>query len=175
MKYHHILFFIAAAGLATSNCCSPRTKAQANASILMPIDTGHLDVVVPQQPFHDNMPNALQDQEETQNEKVFAHFDRPPEFPGSYNALYKFIESNLKMPKTAKDAGISGRVFLTFTIEDTGEINDIAVLKGLGFGCDEEAMRVVGLMPRWKPGTLYGKPVRVKFNLPVSFTDLKEF
>jgi TonB family protein len=171
MKHFHILFFIAAAGLATSNCSTPRTKTQPNASILMPIDTGHLEVILPPQPFHDNMPNALQDPKQAQDEKVFGPYERQPQFPGSHKALYEFIESNLRMPKKAKEAGISGRVFLSFTIEDTGEITNIAVLKGLGFGCDEEAMRVVGLMPKWKPGKLYDKPVRVKFNLPISFTD----
>lgn len=72
-------------------------------------------------------------------------------------------------PAEAKEAGISGRVFTSFYIEVTGEITKVTVLKGLGFGCDEEAIRMIESMPKWKPGKSYGKPMRVKYNLPVSF------
>lgn len=107
---------------------------------------------------------------ENSEEKVFAcPIEHQPEFPGGIHAMYKFIQANLHMPKRAKNAGISGRVFLSFMILETGDIKDITVLKGLGFGCDEEAVRVVGLMPRWKPGKRSDKIVRVKYNLPISF------
>lgn len=103
-------------------------------------------------------------------EKVFAcPIEYQPEFPGGTHAMYKFIQANLRMPQRATKAGISGRVFLSFMILETGDIKDITVLKGLGFGCDEEAVRVVGLMPRWKPGKQSDKIVRVKYNLPILF------
>lgn len=102
-------------------------------------------------------------------EKVFGPAEQQPEYPGGTHAMYKFIEANLRMPRKAKNARISGRVFVSFLVKETGEISDITVLKGLGFGCDEEAARIVGLMPKWKPAKQYGKPVRVRYMLPVSF------
>ncbi|WP_188931232.1 energy transducer TonB [Dyadobacter endophyticus] len=103
-------------------------------------------------------------------EKVFAcPIEQQPEYPGGTHAMYKFIEANLRMPRKAKNARISGRVFVSFLIKETGEISDITVLKGLGFGCDEEAVRIVGLMPKWKPARQSNKIVRVKYNLPILF------
>lgn len=95
--------------------------------------------------------------------------ERQPEFPGGTRAMYQFIQTNLRMPRRAKKAGISGRVFVSFMIKETGEVSDVTVLKKLGFGCDEEAVRIVRLMPRWKPGMQYDKIVRVRYNLPISF------
>lgn len=96
-------------------------------------------------------------------------FPPQPEYPGGTNAMYKFIAANLRMPRAAKRAGVTGRVFLSFMIEATGEITHVGVLKGIGFGCDEEAVRLVESMPKWKPGKQDGKPVRAKYNLPISF------
>ena len=70
----------------------------------------------------------------------------------------------------AKNAGISGKVYITFVVEKDGSITDVKVLRGIGGGCDEEAVRVVQSMPRWSPGKQRGKPVRVQYNLPVRFT-----
>ena len=92
-----------------------------------------------------------------------------PEFPGGIQALKKFISSNLIYPQEAKEAGIEGRVFVSFIIEKDGSLSSIQLLRGIGYGCDEEAMAVVKKMPKWKPATQRGKPVRMRYQLPFVF------
>ena len=93
-----------------------------------------------------------------------------PEFMGGQKAMMEYLYKNLKYPNPAIKSGVSGRVHLQFTIEPDGSLSNVSVLKGIGFGCDEEAMRVVKLMPNWKPGKQSGRAVRVKFNLPIVFS-----
>ena len=81
----------------------------------------------------------------------------------------EYLSSNIKYPEEAKEKGISGRVFIQFVIEKDGSVSNVKVMKGIGGGCDEEAVRVVKAMPKWKPGKQKGKPVRVNYILPVSF------
>lgn len=69
----------------------------------------------------------------------------------------------------AQKAGVKGRVFISFVVEPEGTITNIQLLKGLGYGCDEEAIRVINAMPCWAPGSQSGRPLRVKYNLPVLF------
>ena len=102
-------------------------------------------------------------------EQVFQVVEQNPEFPGGMAALGQYLGKNLKYPAAASRANVSGRVFLTFVVNTDGSIQDIQVLKGLGFGCDEEAQRVVKGMPKWNPGKQSGRNVRVKYNLPISF------
>jgi protein TonB len=83
--------------------------------------------------------------------------------------MYKFLGKNLKYPTAAQRANIQGKVFLSFIVEKDGSITDIETMKGIGFGCDEEAMRVVKLMPKWIAGKQNGRNVRVKFTIPVFF------
>ena len=103
-------------------------------------------------------------------EQIFTVVEQQPEYPGGAAEMYKFLSKNIKYPPAASRANVSGKVFLTFVVNTDGSIQDVSVLKGLGFGCDEEAMRVVKTMPKWKPGKQSGRSVRVKFNLPISFT-----
>lgn len=102
-------------------------------------------------------------------EQVFTVVEQNPEFPGGISEMYKYLNKNMKYPSAASRANVSGKVFLTFVVNTDGSIQDVAVLKGLGFGCDEEAKRVVQAMPKWKPGKQSGRSVRVKYNLPISF------
>ncbi|AYQ34502.1 energy transducer TonB [Runella sp. SP2] len=102
-------------------------------------------------------------------EQIFQVVEQNPEFPGGMAGLGQYLQKNLKYPAAASRANVSGRVFLTFVVNTDGSIQDIQVLKGLGFGCDEEAQRVVKGMPKWKPGKQSGRNVRVKYNLPISF------
>jgi len=102
-------------------------------------------------------------------EQIFQVVEQNPEFPGGLGALGQYLSKNIKYPAAASRANISGKVFLTFVVNTDGSIQDISVLKGLGFGCDEEAQRVVKGMPKWKPGKQSGRNVRVKYNLPISF------
>jgi periplasmic protein TonB len=93
-----------------------------------------------------------------------------PQFPGGEAELFRFLRENIKYPQEAREVGVSGRVFIYFVVEPDGSISGISVKRGIGSGCDEEALRVVGLMPKWIPGKQAGVPVRVQFTLPVKFT-----
>ena len=102
-------------------------------------------------------------------EEVFTVVEQNAEFPGGQGAMGKFLQKNLRYPPPAQRANVSGKVFLSFVVDRNGEISDVSVLKGLGFGCDEEAIRVVKSMPKWNPGKQSGRSVKSKFNLPISF------
>jgi TonB family protein len=83
--------------------------------------------------------------------------------------MYQFLAKNILYPTAASKANVSGRVFLSFVITETGDVEDIQVLKGIGFGCDAEAIRVLKTFPKWIPGEQGGVPVNVKYNLPINF------
>ncbi|HEX9956131.1 MAG TPA: TonB family protein [Fibrella sp.] len=102
-------------------------------------------------------------------DEIFTVVEQNPEFQGGQAAMYAWLGKNIKYPAAASRANISGKVFVSFTVNTDGSITDAQVLKGLGFGTDEEAVRVVKSMPKWKPGKQSGRPVRVKYNLPISF------
>lgn len=102
--------------------------------------------------------------------KVFTVVEEMPTFPGGEEKLFEFIQKNVKYPAIARENGISGRVYLTFVVDKEGRIKDVRLLRGIGGGCDEEAMRVVRSMPDWKPGRQNGRSVQVQYNLPVNFT-----
>jgi periplasmic protein TonB len=107
--------------------------------------------------------------EVVREEEVFTVVEQNAEFQGGQSAMGKFLQKNLRYPPPAQRANVSGRVFLSFVVDRNGEISDVNVIKGLGFGCDEEAVRVVKAMPRWNPGKQSGRAVKSKFNLPISF------
>lgn len=115
------------------------------------------------------VPIEMGDEEEEAME-IFTVVESMPQFPGGDASLYKFLAENIEYPQIANESGIQGRVFLTFVVERDGSITDVKVLRGIGGGCDEEAIRVVQSMPKWKPGKQRGKPVRVQYNLPIKFT-----
>ena len=92
-----------------------------------------------------------------------------PSFRGGQQKLFEFIGNNVVYPQEAIDAGVEGRVFVEFYIEKDGSVTDGKVLKGIGYGCDEEALRVVESMPKWQPGMQRGKAVRVRYTLPINF------
>lgn len=93
-----------------------------------------------------------------------------PEFPGGLPALYKYLRDHVHYPIRAKEMSNQGTVFLSFMVEKDGSISDVTILRGVGGGCDEEAIRVVKSMPDWSPGTQMGRTVRVIYNLPIKFT-----
>lgn len=92
-----------------------------------------------------------------------------PEYPGGDEELYKFIGKHLKYPKDALEEGIEGKVYVQFMIDKLGRVTNTKVLRGIGFGCDEEALRVIKKMPQWKPATQRGKPVPVTYTIPINF------
>jgi TonB family protein len=97
-------------------------------------------------------------------------FEKAPQFPGGDEALYAFLANNMQYPQMARESGIMGSVYLTFIVEDNGEITNISVLRGIGGGCDEECIRVIELMPRWIPGYWGPRAIPVQFNLPMKFS-----
>lgn len=101
--------------------------------------------------------------------EIFTAVEQNPEFAGGQAEMYRYLGENIKYPAAAQRANISGRVFVKFVVEDDGSIGDVVVMKGIGFGCDEEAIRVVKSMPRWKPGVQNGKNVRVYYNMPIVY------
>jgi periplasmic protein TonB len=100
---------------------------------------------------------------------IFTSVEQNPEFAGGMNALIRFLQKNLRYPSPAANAGVGGKVYMQFVVGQDGAIRNVDVLKGIGFGCDEEAQRVVKLMPYWSPGRQSGRAVSVKFTLPISF------
>jgi periplasmic protein TonB len=108
--------------------------------------------------------------EEVAEEEIFTIVEDMPSFPGGEEALFKYLAQNIKYPQIAKEAGITGRVFVNFVIDKEGNVTDVKVLRGIGGGCDEEAVRVVKNMPKWSPGKQRGKPVKVSYNLPIKFS-----
>ncbi|NIJ55354.1 M56 family metallopeptidase [Dyadobacter arcticus] len=103
------------------------------------------------------------------DKKIFTVVEEQPKFPGGNKAMFKFLGDHLKYPEKAVKSNITGRVFLSFVVTENGEIADIQVLKGLGYGCDEEAIRVLSQFPKWEPGKQGGIPVNVRYNLPINF------
>jgi periplasmic protein TonB len=102
--------------------------------------------------------------------EIFTVVEEQPGYPGGDEARIKYLQDNIKYPDEAKELGVQGKVFVTFVVEIDGSISDVRVLRGIGAGCDEEAVRVVRNMPKWVPGKQRGVPVRVQFNLPIKFT-----
>ena len=107
--------------------------------------------------------------EEVAEQEVFGIVETMPMFRGGERKLMEFIGNNVVYPKEAIEAGIEGKVFVEFCIERDGTVSDAKVLRGIGYGCDEEALRVIGLMPKWYPGKVRGKSVRVRYTLPINF------
>jgi protein TonB len=99
----------------------------------------------------------------------FLHVEVMPEFAGGTDALRKFLQRNLKYPRQALSNAISGKVYVAFTVQASGEIADVQILKGLGYGTDEEAARVIKAMPAWTPGRQNSHPVAVRYTLPITF------
>jgi len=100
---------------------------------------------------------------------IFQVVEKMPLFPGGEKAFQKYLNANIKYPEAARKEGVQGRVYVTFIVEIDGSFTDIRIIRGIGGGCDEEAMRVVSEMPKWTPGTQRGQAVRVQFNLPIRF------
>ena len=107
---------------------------------------------------------------EVEEPTVFTIVEEMPSFPGGEAELFKYLGKTVKYPPMAQDAGITGVVYMTFVVDEHGKVKDPKVLRGIGGGCDEEAIRVVKAMPPWEPGKQRGKPVLVQYNLPIRFT-----
>ena len=109
-------------------------------------------------------------EEEVSEVEIFTVVEEAPSYPGGDEARIKFLQENIKYPQMARESGIAGTVYVTFVVERDGNVTDVKVMRGIGGGCDEEAIRVIKAMPKWNPGKQRGKPVRVQFNMPIKFT-----
>lgn len=145
---------------------------------IQPEKPGGLDALMAYRDENGKWPDEIKVVSETASEqsslqeddsKVFTVVEQMPEFPGGMEALMKFLGSNIQYPEKAKNDKIDGRVFVNFIVEKDGHVSSVRVLRGIGGGCDEEAIRVVSSMPVWKPGKQSGEAVRVSFNLPIRF------
>ncbi|MFN4124105.1 MAG: energy transducer TonB [Flavobacteriales bacterium] len=103
-------------------------------------------------------------------QQIYTFVEQMPEFPGGEEELFKYLSKNIKYPAMARESGLTGTVYVTFVVEGDGKITDVKILRGIGGGCDQEALRVVQNMPPWKSGKQNGRPVRVQCNLPIKFT-----
>ena len=104
-------------------------------------------------------------EEEVSETEIFQIVEEMPSFPGGEGKLMEYVAKNIKYPQIARE----GRVFVGFVVEPDGSISNVKLLRGIGGGCDEEAMRVIKSLPKWKPGKQRGKPVRVSYQIPVFF------
>lgn len=115
-------------------------------------------------------PIASTEEEEVAEAEIFTVVEESPSFPGGDEARIRFLTDNIKYPQIARESSIQGTVYVTFVVEKNGNVTDVRILRGIGGGCDEEAVRVIKAMPKWNPGKQRGKPVRVQFNMPIKFT-----
>jgi protein TonB len=104
-----------------------------------------------------------------EEETIFQVVEQMPIFPGGMPGLSQYLSSTLRYPGEAQEAKVQGTVFVGFVVDKTGVIRDVTMLKGIGHGCDEEAMRVIQLMPAWTPGRQDGRQVSVRFTIPIRF------
>ena len=111
-----------------------------------------------------------QENKTSPDKDVYTKVENQPTYPGGDEARIEFMIKNIKYPEQAKKNGVQGKVFVTFIVEKDGSLSNVKVMRGIGAGCDEEAVRVIKLMPKWTPGLEKGKPVKVQFVLPIQFT-----
>ena len=117
---------------------------------------------------------SAQENQKDSNEKIYntATLDVKPEFPGGIEEFYKYIGKNYNTPKVQ---GLAGKVYMTFVIDKDGSVVDIKIIRDLGYGTGEEAIRVLSNCPNWIPGELQGRKVRVLYALPITITSQYSF
>lgn len=102
-------------------------------------------------------------------EDVFMVVEEMPQYPGGTDALLKFLADNIKYPQSAENAKIQGRVIASFVVTKAGKVSDINIVRGVDPELDDEAVRVIKMMPDWTPGRQRGEAVNVKYTIPVTF------
>lgn len=130
----------------------------------------NLDIEMTEETLVEKLPEVIIEEiEEEESDEIFIIVEQSPVPIGGMAAFYEHVNETIKFPRQAQALGIEGRVFVQFVVGKDGELTDIHVIRGIGGGCDEEAIRVVQLAPKWKAGKQRGKPVRVKMVLPIIF------
>ncbi|OIP02215.1 MAG: hypothetical protein AUJ98_01965 [Bacteroidetes bacterium CG2_30_33_31] len=107
---------------------------------------------------------------DVKEEEIFVFVEENAGYVGGEDARIKYLMDNIKYPIMAKESSIQGTVYLKFVVEKDGSVSNVTVLRGIGGGCDDEAVRVLKSMPKWKPAKQRGRAVRVWFNMPIKFT-----
>ena len=107
--------------------------------------------------------------EDYSKQRVFDIVEEMPSFPDGESELLEYIAKNIKYPQMARESGIQGRVFVNFIVEPDGSVSNVKIIRGIGSGCDEEALRVVKSLPKFNPGKQRGKAVRVSYTIPINF------
>ena len=107
---------------------------------------------------------------EEDDEEFFMVVENMPEFPGGDLGLMKFIQKNVRYPAIAKEYNITGKVYVSFIVDRQGSVTNVKIVRGVDKNLDAEALRVVSLLPKYKPGKQRGKAVRVMFTIPINFT-----
>jgi protein TonB len=107
--------------------------------------------------------------EEEVAEEIFTIVEDQPAPKGGMAAFYEYVGKKLKYPAQARRMGIEGKVFVEFVVDKDGTITNVKAIKGIGAGCDEEAIRVIQASPKWNPGKQRGRPVKVRMILPITF------
>lgn len=123
----------------------------------------------PNKPIQPYEPIIFPEPEPAGEIEIFRVVEKMPSFPGGVSAMLSFLGRNIRYPELARQIGISGTVHIGFVVDTDGRVTHAEVLRGIGGGCDEEALRVVSLMPAWEPGKQRGKAVRVAMSIPVKF------
>jgi protein TonB len=108
---------------------------------------------------------------DTAETRIFEQVDEQAEFPGGTPELFKYLANNIHYPEDAVKNNIDGKVYVSFIVTSAGKIEKVAILRNMVncSACDQEAIRVIKNMPRWKPAKVNGKPVSSKYHLPISF------
>ncbi|MCC5928527.1 MAG: energy transducer TonB [Cyclobacteriaceae bacterium] len=128
----------------------------------------NLDVEMTQQTVIEDVVFDTAPEEEVADE-IFTIVEDQPEPEGGMAAFYQYVNKNIKYPAQARRMGIEGKVFVQFVVERDGTLTEVQAIKGIGAGCDEEAVRVIEGAPKWKPGKQRGRPVKVRMILPITF------
>jgi periplasmic protein TonB len=102
--------------------------------------------------------------------KIFTSVEKNPEFPGGLEKFYAYLGKSIRYPAVARENNTQGKVIVNFVVEKDGSLTDVKVVRGIGDGCDEEAVRVLRASPHWGPGIQNGRPVRCSYTVPISFT-----
>lgn len=114
-------------------------------------------------------PVEFEEPEEEEPEVILLFAEEQPSFPGGEQAFYQYVSKHMKYPRQAIRSGIEGRVYIEFVVDTDGSLSDIKVAKGIGAGCDEEALRVLQNSPKWNPGKQRGRAVKVRMTIPIIF------
>ena len=146
-----------------------QTEPATAITIIETKDQTSSDLITPEINYESNTSNSILIISEPEDTDVIEVFpERQPEPINGLKAFYEQLGKSIKYPTQAKRNGTEGKVFVEFIINKNGEPSDLKILRGIGSGCDEEAMRVLALT-KWEPGKQRGKPVRVKMILPIYF------